>query len=134
MDCSISYNYQVRAVDAADYPGVFSSPIDLVCETSAVGDLSVPSRAELSQSWPNPFSPLTTIQFELENAGHVEISIFNVRGERVRVLLGSRRSVGRHEVTWDGRDDAGGVLASGVYFYRIDAPGLTETRKLILAR
>jgi len=90
---------------------------------------------ELSHAYPNPFNPVTRIAYSVREAGPVSIEVYNVAGRVVRTLLDTEVDAGsRGYVTWDGRSDGGEKCASGVYFYRIAAPGFTESRKMIMLK
>ena len=93
------------------------------------------ARPHLLPASPNPFNPRTTIAFELPRAARVDLSVHDDAGRRVRAL---RRGVfvpaGRHSVTWDGRDDAGTVVASGVYHVRLEAGGRVDARRVTLGK
>jgi outer membrane protein assembly factor BamB len=98
---------------------------------------AVPSgRTALYPNVPNPFNPTTTIRFDLGGtaAQHVSLRIFDVRGALVRTLLDRPAPPGRYDVRWDGHDTAGRAVASGVYFYRLDAADLRAQRKMVLVR
>ncbi len=86
----------------------------------------------LFQNLPNPFSPETRIEYELPQAGQVELGIYTVSGRLVRSLVKEHRAVGRHSVRWDRRDDTGRLAAGGVYFYSLTAPRIKESRRMIL--
>ncbi len=87
----------------------------------------------LQQNHPNPFNSSTTIRFALPQTEEVELSIFNLAGQKVATLVQEPRQMGEYSIRWDGRDDAGQRLASGIYLYRLRTSGhLVETRKLIL--
>jgi len=89
----------------------------------------------LSQAYPNPFNPMTKIAYSVREAGPVAIDVYNVAGRVVRTLLDRESDAGASGyVTWDGRDDRGDRCASGVYFYRIQAPGFTESKKMIMLK
>ena len=88
----------------------------------------------LHQNEPNPFNPSTTIRFELAQPGSVRLRIHDARGRLVRDLLSGDFAEGPHSRQWDGRDDAGRDMPSGVYFCRSEAAGRQEVRKLVLAR
>ncbi len=88
----------------------------------------------LGQNSPNPFRPSTTIAFTMPAGGHVRIDVFNVNGRKVRTILDDVRDAGPNEVTWNGCDPSGTELASGVYFYRLEAGGVNETKKMLLLR
>jgi hypothetical protein len=91
-------------------------------------------RNELFQNYPNPFNPTTTVEYTLAQALFVEIEIFNVRGQKVKTLVNETRPPGRHRVQWNGNNDAGLRVASGVYFYRIRAGSYTDVKKLVLLK
>ena len=86
----------------------------------------------LFQNQPNPFSPETRIEFDLPQTGPVELKVYAVSGRLVRTLVEGRRAAGSHNVQWDGRDEGGRKVSSGVYFYNLIAPGINECRKMIL--
>ncbi len=83
---------------------------------------------------PNPFNPLTTLSFSLEKNGPVRLTVFSTSGRRVRALADGRFSSGIHELTWDGTDDLGRTLPSGVYWIRLEAGDRRDTRKMVLLR
>jgi len=86
----------------------------------------------LFQNRPNPFTPATRIAFELAQAGRVELGIYSVNGRLIRILVDEEHGAGSHEVTWDGRDAAGQKVAAGVYFCKLAAAGIAESRRMIL--
>ncbi len=94
----------------------------------------IPSSYALKQNYPNPFNPVTTIAFDIVEAGRVRIDIYDVSGRMVRTLLNESRDPGRHRIEWNGRDNSGSTVPSGIYFYRINAGEFTATRKMILLR
>ena len=95
----------------------------------------LPRAYELEQNYPNPFNPSTTITYMLPASADVRLDILTVLGQRVRSLESGYRQAATHTVVWDGRDDRGQTVASGVYFCRLQAGGNTiRTRKLLLVR
>ena len=90
----------------------------------------------LEQNHPNPFNPATTIGFDLPSgrSHRVSLSIYDVTGARVRTLVDGELPGGRHHATWDGRNQSGSPVGSGVYFYRLAASGRSETRKMVLLK
>jgi hypothetical protein len=86
----------------------------------------------LLQNQPNPFSPETRITFDLPKAGPVQLLVYSVSGRLIRRLANDTREAGRHTACWDGRDDAGEKAGSGIYFYQLVAPGVEESRRMIL--
>lgn len=93
-----------------------------------------PSCVSLGQNYPNPFNPSTTISFDLPAPGEVMLRVYAVTGQLVRTLADRSYPGGTHTVTWDGRNEDGLLVASGVYLYRLEAAGYVETRKMILSR
>ena len=94
----------------------------------------IPAATRLMPAWPNPFNPATSIPFELAAAGHVEIRIYDVSGRSIRTLCGKNYEAGVHSTTWDGRDEAGRQVSSGVYFCRLKTGVYTATSRLVLLR
>ncbi|NIV95767.1 T9SS type A sorting domain-containing protein [candidate division KSB1 bacterium] len=94
----------------------------------------LPNRFRLSQNFPNPFNPGTEIRFELPVERHVNLTIYNVLGQNIKTLVDEVKAAGSHSVTWDGTDDNGQPVPSGVYFYRFDAGIVSGTKKMILMR
>jgi len=88
----------------------------------------------LYQNHPNPFNPVTTISYYLPHAGPVVLEIFDVMGKRIVCLVDEKQERGRYEVEWRGRDARGNIIASGIYFYRLQAGKVTISRKLVLMR
>ena len=85
-------------------------------------------------NYPNPFKHKTTISFNQHKSGQTVLNIYNIRGQLVRKLINETKSAGQQTVTWDGKDDRGMVLASGIYLCRISSAGKHESRKMILQR
>jgi hypothetical protein len=92
----------------------------------------IPVTTALMQNHPNPFNPTTTITFDVATAGDVRIEIYDVSGTLVRTLVNEEKGVGRHTAIWDGRDANGDQVHTGVYFYRMTAPGYTSQAKKML--
>ncbi len=95
---------------------------------------SLPGRFALHANVPNPFNPSTLIRFDLPKATFAKIAVFNAGGERVRALVSERRSAGSHAVPWNGRNDRGEEVGSGVYFFRLTTPEFDQTRKMLLVK
>jgi len=86
----------------------------------------------LSQNYPNPFNPETEIRFQLPEDVHVTLSIFNLLGQKVRTIIDKQMTTGYHTIKWDGRNDFGNSVASGVYLYVIQAGKFCEVKKMVL--
>lgn len=95
---------------------------------------SLPSVYALLQNRPNPFNTRTTIPYDLPASGVVRLSVYDLSGQRIRTLVDGARSAGSHTVTWDGTDDTGRDVASGVYLCRMETAGFRAVRKLLLIK
>ena len=91
-----------------------------------------PMKTALHANVPNPFNPTTRIAFDLATSGHLRLDVYDAAGRLVRTLVNGETVAGRHVATWTGIDEAGVRVASGVYFYRLDAPDYQATRKMVL--
>jgi hypothetical protein len=103
-------------------------------ELTGPGGKPVPTEFGLKQNYPNPFNPSTTIEFTVDQPGVVRIDIFNLTGQKVRTLLEGYRTPGEYRVTWDGTDDLGRKLTSGVYLVRLSTVGKVATKKMVLTK
>ena len=115
-------------------PEEMSMPVSPPTAVEVSEGNAVPSGYTLSQNYPNPFNPETTIRYELPEAGTVRLSLYTVSGQLVRTLVDGKRSAGTYSVSWDGRDDAGRDVASGVYLSRMVVGQFSAVRKLVLTR
>jgi len=128
------------------YTDTSASPQDITPHYDPPGNLDVkddpssgvvgiiPKTFSLSQNFPNPFNTETVITFSLSRSGNVKIEIFNILGQKVRDLVDEELSAGYKQVVWDGRDNAGKTVASGVYLYQLKAGGFTEAKRMILLK
>jgi len=96
--------------------------------------VEIPDKFELYQNYPNPFNPSTSITFDLPKDEFVTLKIYNVIGQEVRTLVNEFRNAGRYTVVWDGKDNFGKVVPSGIYFYRMTAGSFNKTMKMVLAK
>lgn len=99
-----------------------------------LADLAVPVASRLRPAFPNPFNPQTTLRFELAEAGRTRLEIFDTRGRRVRVLVDHDLPAGPHELNFDGTDERGAALASGVYYLLLRAPDREQRGRVTLVR
>jgi subtilisin family serine protease len=98
------------------------------------GSPLIPTEYYLNQNYPNPFNSTTTIEFGLPEKTDVTITIYNVLGQLVREYRLGEMNPGRYKIQWDGRNQMGNIVASGVYFYRMHTPQFTKVRKLVLIK
>jgi hypothetical protein len=121
--------------DGAEHMGGFFLDDIKIGSTSHTGVVDSGSTNLLSQASPNPFNPVTRIAYSVVEAGPVAIEVYNVAGNVVRTLLDAELRAGsKGEVIWDGANDLGERCASGVYFYRMSASGVTTMRKMVLLK
>ena len=119
-DCGLNHN-QILTVDLN--PPTYATP---------VGHPTYQNR--LDANMPNPFNPTTTIRYELASSGPASIRIYDASGALVRTLVNRSHDVGSYEVRWDGRDNSGKSVASGVYFYRLESGRFSQTRRMVLLK
>ena len=124
--------YRLTAVDVHgnESASVMVSPFQI----SGVSGGSVPPVTELQGATPNPFNPATTIAFTMAQAGQVTLAVHDLAGRKVRSLLDEVRSAGRHEVRWDGIDDLGNSVASGMYFCRMESGPYWSVTRITLVK
>jgi len=109
-----------------------SSPVTIIPSSSS--DLLNPAGIVLNQPCPNPFNPSTTLSFSISEAASTSLDIYNLKGQRVKVLCQANLPAGKHSYVWDGKDTAGKAVASGVYFLRLRSGGQSRTAKMILMK
>ena len=130
-ELSVPYDPQLPIYPEVEYA------IMICPKSSAVDDQedsSTPRSFELHQNYPNPFNNQTVIKFNLRRPANVSLVIYNILGQKVRALVDEHLSAGSQTVNWDGKDDKGNDLSSGVYFYQLRAGQLTETKRLVLLK
>jgi len=104
------------------------------------GEVVLPKLFSLGQNYPNPFNPTTTIRFEIGIGGgpqqsvQTSLKVYNILGQRVKTLVDEPKSPGVYYQTWDGKDEQGNKVSSGVYFYQLRAGGYNQTKKMVLLK
>ena len=129
---SSGYYYKVSAIDIHGNESLWA-----VLNPDAVtgGDTpKAPAATYLAQNYPNPFNPSTRITFGLKEPAAVSLRIYDAAGRLVRVLVEGTRPAGIYSELWDGMDNGRRAVASGLYFYRLDAGSFSQTRKMVLLR
>ena len=101
---------------------------------NAEGSKSAPAEFSLSQNYPNPFNPQTSITYALPQDARVKLIVYNLLGQKVKTLVDEHQSAGHKTVWWDGKDESRGAVASGAYFYRIDADEFSKVKKMMLVK
>jgi len=132
-----TYYYKVTAVDLS---GNESDPSNEVFATGGVltvvnddGKNTI-KNFDLKQNYPNPFNPTTTIEYNIPQRSSVSIRIYNIAGQEVRRLVSEFKEPGTYKVEWDGKDNDGRTVSSGVYFYQMMAGGYTGVKRSVFRK
>lgn len=138
---SLSFKWPSGNVDS--YANVSANDFYEAVETTGLNQIvtsvndalaNLPEQFELSQNYPNPFNPSTTIQYNLPENSAVTLKIFNILGHEIRTLAKQTQTKGSHAIVWDGRNDNGSRVSSGVYMFRIEAGSFIQTKKMIFVK
>lgn len=122
-------------VNAKDVVPIYDPPGNLdVRDDKGPGSSGIPKAFNLSQNYPNPFNAVTVISFAMPKAGHVNLEIYNILGQKVKDLVDEKVTAGYKKVVWDGKDNTGRIVASGVYFYKLRTEGFVEVMKMTLLK
>jgi hypothetical protein len=127
----------IDTVKSASTTNISIKPQFVGCACVDVTEFDSPTLPEsfsLSQNSPNPFNPITNIDFALSRSAHVTIDVYNTLGQRVTTLVNEHLKAGYKRVQWDGTNDYGQPVASGIYFYRMVADDFSESKKMLLLK
>ena len=122
LPATYNYNLCIKAVVASQ--NSTSSPQN---ETSQIANC-------LGNNYPNPFNPETTISYQLPENSEVELAVYNLKGQKVKQLVSDQLSAGQYSVVWNGKDDNGKSVSSGIYFYKMKTDNFEKTKKMILMK
>jgi alkaline phosphatase D len=121
--------------DPAGFKTIYAQGVNgLPVSVEQRDDSSLPLVHHLYQNYPNPFNPTTTIKFSVPERGHSELYIINLMGQRIRTLMNSELKAGYHEMVWDGKNDQGIDVTSGVYFIALKSGDVMKLRKITLIK
>jgi hypothetical protein len=159
IDLPQDYNYQIpagitrvfsiRYTSGASVPTINSNitittndaempllliPVHLQGGTANDDSGLIPFVTSLDKNYPNPFNPETTIRFSTKEAGKVKLSVYNLKGQLIRNLVNNTLTSGSHHVVWNGKDENGNNVASGIYLYRMETSNFTSTQKMMLMK
>jgi len=124
---SLSTNYKVNF-------GFWQTGVTAPTDVQEIVTEELPTTYSLSQNYPNPFNPSTVIEFTVPHRSHVELSVYNLLGQRVVILVDEPMSQGAYRTLWYGRDESGHYVATGIYFYRLLAGDFVATKKMVLLK
>ncbi|MBZ0199056.1 MAG: T9SS type A sorting domain-containing protein, partial [Ignavibacteriaceae bacterium] len=111
------------------------SAIEILTATvMSVNAVSHPTEYKLMQNYPNPFNPETNISFSLPHSGFVSVDVYNCVGEKAVNLISGNINAGTHNIKWNGKDDAGNSMPSGIYLLKLSCNSFSETKKMMLLR
>ena len=128
---NFEYRWTVEVTDGKSTVAAADTFSFELADPASITDISrnIPGNPELMQNFPNPFNPMTTIAWQISKPGHVELTIYNVRGQLISTLISKQLAAGRYEVEWQPEN-----LSSGVYLYRLRTDQWQEVKKMLLVR
>ena len=127
LNCNCEYGVQI----VADNIESNYETIELIEVNANNTTLNNPMKL---QNYPNPFNPETTIFFYLSENSDIELDIYNIKGQKIKSLLSDQISAGEHSIVWDGRDDSGKSVSSGIYFYKMKTGNYEKTKRMVLLK
>lgn len=140
LDPGRSYYVAIRAFDELPNASILSNvtsavaKLDLSLDADDDEFAGLPEDYQLSQNYPNPFNPDTEIPFALPTNANVNLSIYNSVGQKVATLVEGNMSAGTHYASWNGKNDQGQPVASGIYFYRLSSTEFNQTKKMVMLK
>ena len=129
-----NYDMGLVQLENIKLAGVDGSLIEHVARSTVSEVKLIPSDFTLQQNFPNPFNPSTEIRFDLPSEGYVNLSVYNMAGQKVRNLRSSSMEPGYHAIIWDGTNDGGSKVSTGMYFYSIQTDGFQDTKKMLFLK
>ena len=107
---------------------------DVVVEDISTSQELLPIATAIYQNYPNPFNPTTTINYSLKEDSKVSLNIYNIKGQKVKQLVSDQLSAGQHSAIWNGKDDNGKSVSSGIYFYKLKTENYEKTKRMVLLK
>lgn len=126
------YFYAVTAADVHWNESDFSEVVGVTVNIQ--DEVDIPVAYALRQNYPNPFNPLTTVRYDLPERANVTVTIYDILGRKVRTLVQGLEEPGFKSAIWDGTNDTGEPVSTGLYYYQIKAVDFTQTRKMIMLK
>jgi len=131
------YWWKLKAFDglfSSDWSTVQTFTVDTTIAVGIEEEKELPTTFKLYHNYPNPFNPYTTIRFDIPKFSNVSLKIYNILGQEVKTLVSGKLAPGEYKILWDGRNDYGIRVSSGMYFYRIIAGKFIQTKKMVLLK
>jgi len=133
IDTDVEYFYRVAG--NVGYWTDYSNTVSVLIESLDLDeDSKILSDYKIHQNYPNPFNPVTTLSYELAKAGPVNIVIYDMNGRIVKNLLNKYQNAGLNSIKWDATSDQGKQVSAGMYIYRIETPGIKQSKKMLLIK
>ena len=120
-----SYKYKLESVSVNGFIE-FLQMIDVT--------IPIPTEFALLNNYPNPFNPVTNIKFQLPQVSDVKLVVYNMLGQKIRTLVDGNKDIGYYNVQWDGKNDNGNQVATGIYIYKFEAGNYIKSQKMILMK
>jgi hypothetical protein len=128
------YEANLHIINNDEDEGYLEIPVTLTVVPPIEAEAILPAITQLHQNHPNPFNPTTTISFDLLNTGKITLNVYNIKGELIRTLASENYPAGQNSFLWNGEDNNGNSVSSGIYFYSSKAGNYEETKKMILLK
>lgn len=129
-----TYYYKITAFDFSGNESEHSNEINVTVTSIGDQSLNIPTEFVLEQNYPNPFNPNTQIRYGIPKEGEVTLVIYDMLGKHIRTLASGKSSIGYHTVVWDGKDQNGKAVGTGVYVYRLKGESVNITKKMLLLK
>jgi hypothetical protein len=130
----LEIHYGVQKLRAGTFGrGLWESQLDSTVGVDPISSI-VPERFQLFQNYPNPFNPSTTIRYAIVNKAHVDLIVYDMSGKKIRTLISEVQATGERLIVWDGKDNNGQQVSSGIYLYELTAGNLKQTMKMVLVK
>ncbi len=136
IDHYVYLRFKLTADEVLNDPGWWIDDLKIIASTGASANNNIPVyESTLNGNYPNPFNPETVISFSIaQSSSQVNLEIYNIRGQKVKTLINDELQSGMHTAIWDGKDDQGKSVSSGIYFYKMQNVDYSKTRKMILMK
>ncbi len=134
IDFGENYFYRVTAIDFSGNESDYSDECSIAVNVASLGHPLLPTEFAMFQNYPNPFNAATNINYQLPRASQVFITIYNTCGQEIRTLINAEKAAGYYTIQWDGKDDQGHQVGTGIYLCQMRAGGCTLTKKMAIVK